>query len=237
MAFVKGMYNYGERQFDVTRTSPASVRIGLNCGYHDHEDFIVGKIEGGEGWGVGRKASGYPHDGHTFLEAVQHCVAMLSEECDSQNAVDEIDDFFEAEVIPALKDRLDALAEFVPRFESPDFQFGQMEVKPGIMPSYSFSDDALRFIRVCTDMKWVQPFDWGEWMESSEAVQLRDEPGALEDATPEQLELLLTVLIRQERFVDGALESAFESGLLVRILKRAAALAKDTALEREDDLA
>ena len=237
MAFVKGMYNYGERQFDVTRTSPASVRIGLNCDYHDHEDFIVGKIEGEEGWGVGRKASGYPHDGHTFLEAVQHCAARLSEECDSQNAVDEIDDFFEAEVIPALKDRLDALAEFVPRFESPDFQFGQMEVKPGIMPSYSFSDDALRFIQVCTDMKWVQPFDWGEWKESSEAVQLRDEPGALEAATPEQLERLLTVLIRQERFVDGALESAFESGLLVGILKRAAALAKDTALEWEDDLA
>ena len=66
-------------------------------------------------------------------------------------------------------------------------------------------------------------------------MQLRDEPGVLEDATPEQLERLLTVLIRQERFVDGALESAFESGLLVRILKRAAVLAKDTALEVEDE--
>ena len=153
MDFVKGMYNYGERQFDATRTSPTSVRIGLNCGYHDHEAFIVGK-----------------HDGHTFLEAVQHCAAMLSEECDS----------FKGEVIPALKDRLNALAEFVPRFESSDFQFGQMEVKPGIMSSYSFSDDALRFIRVCTDMKWVQPpLDWGEWKGSSEAVHLRDEPGAL----------------------------------------------------------
>ena len=208
----------------------------MNCGFYDHEDFIIVKIEGEEGWGVRRKSSGYPHDGHTFLEAIQHCAAMLSEECDSQYAVVEIDDFFETDVIPALKDRLDALAEFVSRFESSDFQFGQMEVKPGTMPSYSFSDDALRFIRVCTDMKWVQPFDWGEWKESSEAVQLCDEPGALEDATPEQLERLLTVLIRQERFVDGALESAFESGLLARVLKRAAILAKGTALEREDDL-
>ena len=204
----------------------------MNCGYHDHKDFVVSKIEGGEVWGVGRESYGYLHDGHTFLEAVQHCATMLSEECDSQNAVLEVDEFFETEVIPALKDRLDALAEFIPRFESSDFQFGQMVIEPGIMPYYSFSDDALSFIQVCTDMKWVQPFDWGEWKETSEAAQLRDEPGALEDATPEQLERLLTVLIRQERFVDGVLDSAFESGLLVGILNRAAALAKDTALER-----
>ena len=68
-------------------------------------------------------------------------------------------------------------------------------------------------------------------------MRLRAEPSVLEAATPEQLQRLLTVLIRQERFVDGALESAFESGLLVRILRRVAALAEDPALEWEDDLA
>ena len=236
MAFVKGRYKYRGRQFDVTRTSPASVRIGLNCSDHDHEDFIVGKVEGEEGWGVRRQAYGYPNDCHTFPEAVQRSAVMLSEECDSQNAVAEVDDFFEGEVILALKTRLDALAEFLPSFESPDFEFGHFVFEPGGFPFYSFSDDALRFIDVCTGMKWVIPFDWVEWKESTEAVHLRDEPGALEAATLEQLQRLLTVLIRQERFVDGALESAFESGLLVRILKRAAALAEDPDLEVEDDI-
>ena len=237
MAFAEGLYNYMGRQFDVTRTSPASVKIGLNCGDHDHEDFIVGKIEGEEGWGVGRRVSGYPHDGHTFLEAVHHCADMLSEECDSQNAVVEVDEFFETEVIPLLKDRLNALAEFLPTLESPDFEFGHLVVEPGVFPYYSFSDDSSRFIHVCNEMKWVIPFDWSEWKESPEAVRLRAEPSVLEAATPEQLQRLLTVLIRQERFVDGALESAFESGLLVRILRRVAALAEDPALEWEDDLA
>ena len=236
MASVKGMYEYSGRQFDVTRTSPDSVKIGLNCGDHDHEDYIVGTIEGEVGWVVGRKASGYPRDGDTFLEAVQHCAAMLSEECDSLNTVAEVDEFFDNEVVPALKDRLDALAEFLPRFESPDFEFGHMTNRPGTMPYYSFSDDALLLIRVCNDMKWVQPFDWGKWKESPEAAHLRDDPAALEAATADQLQRLLTVLIRQDRFVEGALGSAFESGFLVRILRRAAVLAEDPELERTDDL-
>ena len=136
-----------------------------------------------------------------------------------------------------MKDRLNALAEFLPIFETPDFEFGHFVDEPGTFGYYSFSDDASCFIDVCYEMKWVNlSFDWGAWKESPEALQLRDDPAALGSATPNQLQNLLTVVIRQDRFVEGALASAFGSGLLVRILRRAAVLAEETQLEESDDL-
>lgn len=152
-------------------------------------------------------------------------VESNGEECDPLEAVAEVGKLFNDEVIPDLKDRLNALAGFLPIFESPGFEFGHMIVQPGRMSYYSFSDDALRFIEVCHDMKWIQPFDWAKWKGSSEASHLRDDPAALEAATPDQLQRLLTVLIRQDRFVEGTLGNAFESGFLVRIVRRATVLA------------
>ena len=117
---------------------------------------------------------------------------------------------FDEEAIPPLRDRLNALAGFLPTFESPDFEFGRMIFEPGYLPYHSFSDDASRFIDVCYEKRWViRDFDWPSWKGSAEAVHLRDDIGAIEGATPEQLQRLLTVLVRQERYVDGALESGF----------------------------
>lgn len=105
MAIEKGIYEHDGRQFVVTRTSPDSVKIGLDCIDHDHEDYIVGRIEGDKGWGLGRKDSGSFHDGD-FLEALERCTSELSKECDSLDAIEQVDDFFSTEVIPTLRDRL-----------------------------------------------------------------------------------------------------------------------------------
>ena len=84
-----------------------------------------------------------------------------------------------------MKDRLDALAEFLPIFETPDFEFGHFVDEPGTFGYYSFSEDASRFIDVCYEMKWVNlSFYWSAWKDSAEALQLRDDPAALESATP-----------------------------------------------------
>ena len=58
-------------------------------------------------------------------------------------------------------------------------------------------------------------------------MSLQDDARALAQATPEQLARLLTVCVREDRFCEGALESAFESGLLTRILERAAVLLRE----------
>lgn len=131
-----------------------------------------------------------------------------------------------------LRKRLDSLALFADSFESPDFEFGQWVCPPARddgmlgLPYFALSPTASEFVCTCYEMGWVQEFDWPTWKCSSEAIRLRDCFAAMEEASPDQLGRLLTVLIRQERFVEGELNSAFDSGLLVRILQRIASLAR-----------
>ena len=135
-----------------------------------------------------------------------------------------------------LKSRLDALAEFLPIFEATDFEFGHFVDESGKLSYYSFSDDAYRFIEICYAAKWVnRSFDWVTWKGSVEALQLRDDPAILDASTADQLERLLTILVRQDRFVTGTLAVAFESGFLVRILRRAAMLAEALELQGADE--
>ena len=131
-----------------------------------------------------------------------------------------------------LKERLESLASFLPEFESPDFSFGEMVNSPGGMPYYRRSPAASRFVEAGHKSGWIQPFDWGKWMRTDEAIRLRDDRKALEEATPEQLSRILTVLVRQDRFVEGSLAGAFEAGMLTRILRRISALAADPSLSR-----
>ena len=105
---------------------------------------------------------------------------------------------------------------------------GGQEVEPGVlqMPFPVYAREVSDFIQTCYDDRWVTPsVDWPTWIGTSEATDLRDNPDVLARATSEQLAKLLTVLIRQERFCDGAMSEAFDSGLLRGILRRAKALA------------
>lgn len=65
-----------------------------------------------------------------------------------------------------------------------------------------------------------------EWMEAEEAARLLSRAEALAQATPQQLARLLTVFARQQRFIDGAMLNFWESGLLLGILRRVAALSQ-----------
>ena len=135
-----------------------------------------------------------------------------------------------------LKDRLHVIAAFLPLFEHPGFTFGDWDepeyVEPGVttMSDFQFSGVAYAFIKTAYDHGWVcTDFNWPDWAHSPEAEGLRDDPVKMANATLEQLSRLLTVVIRQERFCEGALESAFESGLLTAICQRAAQLESVTA--------
>ena len=64
----------------------------------------------------------------------------------------------------------------------------------------------------------------GRWAHGPEGRELASDRDALAQADADQLSKLLTVLIRQDRFNEGTLAGAFESGLLLRIAERAAAL-------------
>ena len=222
MSIRKGIYRYQGEVFEIVQTSPEAATVGLKCGKHEHRDFIVGLLETETGWAVGRKESGH-RTGDSFAEAVEHGAAMLLEEC---KAISQIDEFFAGQV-DTVRERLESLAAFLPDFESPGFEFGHMATAPGGMPYYNLSAVASRFVHTCYKMGWVQNFDWVQWKDSPEATELLKNPAAMELATPDQLGRLLTAIIRQDRFAEGALGAAFDSGLLIAILRRIAALAAD----------
>ena len=124
---------------------------------------------------------------------------------------------------PSAEPRLDNLAAFLPVFADPDFVFATMEggSKDGTMPWSRLSEHAERFVDTAYEDGWVSPeVDWPSWKETEEARRLRDDPTAIPEATVEQLQKILTTVIRQDRFVTGALAGAFESGLLTAVLRR-----------------
>jgi hypothetical protein len=134
----------------------------------------------------------------------------------------------------SLAERLDRLAAFLPMFEDREFRLGLWvggrPLPHGMLhvPEFVLSDPAVALVEAAYDAGWVlADFDWASWKNSAEARELTRDPQALARATHEQLAKLLTVLIRQDRFVDGTLAEAFDSGLLVAILRRADALRRE----------
>ena len=72
---------------------------------------------------------------------------------------------------------------------------------------------------------WIlEDFDWATWAQSTEGQLIANDRAVLANAYPEQLAKLLTALVRQNRFVEGALSDAYETGLLLAIAKRAQTL-------------
>jgi len=129
-----------------------------------------------------------------------------------------------------LADRPRTLADLVPILEAPDAEFGHWEVPPPVNGIHSFG----YFVFGPTAEAWragvgrggwvIAGFDWRSWLDTHEGRSLSDRPEAVASATPEQLGKLLTAIVRSDRFVEGSIEGAFESGLLACIARRAAAL-------------
>ena len=119
-----------------------------------------------------------------------------------------------------------ALAEQLPALESPDFAHGTWaggtESADGSlsMPYFEYSDEALAVIRSMP----IEVFDWTAWMATDEARDLLADYSRIATATPEQLRKLTTALVRGDRFNEGTLAWAFESGLITAIARRAADL-------------
>lgn len=108
----------------------------------------------------------------------------------------------------SLVKKLTAIAAFLPAFQE----------GKGLSSLDQFVDAAYA-------NNWVSGnINWGQWMKTDEAKKLRDDPTALAKASEHDLTCLLTTLIRQDRFCRGSLEGAVDSGLLTKILQRAASM-------------
>jgi hypothetical protein len=123
-----------------------------------------------------------------------------------------------------------SLAPFATAAREPGFAFGAWHASERgadgawSMPWYELADGGSRLV-AAAGVWIVVGFHWRDWVDTAEAQTLIDDPAAMLDATPEQIAHLLTALIRSERFFEGQLEGAWQSGLFLRIVDRVAALA------------
>ena len=130
-------------------------------------------------------------------------------------------------------DRLRRLARHLPAFEAPGFRFGEWvpsrEREDGVIVLgwYVPGPEAEAFL---ADLGgWIVPFDWMTWASSPDGQALLGHPEAVASASAEDLQKLMTVYVRGERFGEGTLENAFESGMLTAIVRRAGVLAVELA--------
>lgn len=94
-----------------------------------------------------------------------------------------------------------------------------------------------QFVAAAYANNWVSgDINWVEWMKTDESKKLRDDPSALAKASEHDLTCLLTTLIRQERFCEGSLEGAYDSGLLTGILQRAASMLDEITFKDNHDI-
>jgi DNA-binding transcriptional regulator YdaS (Cro superfamily) len=129
--------------------------------------------------------------------------------------------------MPALK----SLASFLKEIDDPEFKAGEWSspsksTEGHIQMPYVISSPTVeRFIEAAYEHKWVRPgLDWPTWAQSSQAARFRDDPDSIANAGELDLARLLTVCIRGDKFSEGALLEAFESGLIRRIVRRAASI-------------
>lgn len=138
------------------------------------------------------------------------------------------------EDIPTNFDFLRCMREmtrYLPTLEDPDFLPAEVrssqktESGSVIMPYVVHGDVAEAFITAAYDRGWIlRDFHWPSWCRSEEAQALCSDPSALARAGPMQLLCLMTSLIQQDRFSEGTLLGAFESRLILGIVRRAAAI-------------
>jgi len=119
---------------------------------------------------------------------------------------------------------MDAVLKFLPIFESEGFKLGTwigdepLEEGGSLIPDFDLSTEGHEFLQTLYQDGWIVNFDYSAW--NDEACRYMSSPDALENADIETLQKLLTGHVRWDRFCTGHLESVFESGHLIAILKR-----------------
>src|SRR5688500_10168301 len=128
--------------------------------------------------------------------------------------------------------RLKVLADVLPVLEAAEPDFGHWVLPPlkdGVhsLGWFELGPAGEAFLAAVAKGGWVTVgFDWRAWLESGDGRRFRDQQ-AVDAADADDLAKLITAIVRSDRFVEGSLAGAFESGLLSRIARRANLLAAE----------
>ena len=108
------------------------------------------------------------------------------------------------------------LIELIPKVESTS-RFGEWEEEDILSPYCIEAPIVSQFLHIVYRLPIIIRFDWGAWEEGRKIA-------SNDDFDLDTLDLpakckLITSIVRSDRFCEGTLVSAFESGLILRILK------------------
>lgn len=123
------------------------------------------------------------------------------------------------------REDVDALLEFLPRFEEPGRAFARWgEVEKNADGSISlpfpvYDEDVEEFFRRVGQRGWL---DYG--YKPEEAARMLEDGEFIKRASLEQIKTMLTYCVRGERFCDGHQESLLLGGQVVNLLRRLAAI-------------
>lgn len=92
-------------------------------------------------------------------------------------------------------------------------------------------EDALR--KVAHEDGVILKFDWPNWLEEGRKYF---EPGGIECADLETARKVLTIIVREDCFLEGSLAESVSSGLAARIVRRIVELAPDGMSEVATDI-
>ena len=141
-----------------------------------------------------------------------------------------------ADAQPLTAAQLRCLADWLPILEAPDFsvgrwQGGQTDAESVIhMPWFEYDERIVGWPRGCDGGSLiVMGFDWTKWLRTPEGVALSSGPDAIAGAGSSDLARLVTAIVRGDRFMEGNLAGAIESGIVTAICRRAAAILLEAA--------
>jgi len=114
------------------------------------------------------------------------------------------------------------LLDLIPEIENTR-NFGKWEKgdknEEGVIqiPYFIPADVVSRFLKILYSIPIIIAFNWGAW---DEGRKIANDPNFNFDKADLVTKCkLITALVRNDRFCEGALASAFESGLILKILK------------------
>lgn len=93
-----------------------------------------------------------------------------------------------------------------------------------LMPWFEHDPELLRFIGDAGAAGFVQPVDWMAWAGTPRGRELMVDASAVATADTGELILLMTTIVRGDRFSEGTIADAFDRGILLAICRQAAAL-------------
>lgn len=122
----------------------------------------------------------------------------------------------DASIANADKEKLKEL--FHLGLHSTNEKAGEWQMERGFAPYFRKGPVASEITILLYDVKLIVPFDWSNWDEGRELLSGNDLT-KLEGQPKHVLVGLLTALVRNDRFCEGAWGEAVESGVVRKILE------------------